>query len=237
MEKFIERSFFTDICDPFVGRFNSAKIQTKYCMEVFIFGDSISRGNWGEEGGWAHKLKKEIHGRTVREKEYSEVYNLGVSGDTSYDLINRFEEEIQRRVSDEEVVTVFQIGMKDARIDRESGENETAKELFRGNIRELVSKADRYSKQSYFLGLTPVDGREVDPASWNDRYAYRNEDIKKYDNVIKSVVKRSSARYIPIFDQLHRQTEWKEMMWEGLHPDSDGHEKIYRIVEDEMRFI
>jgi lysophospholipase L1-like esterase len=82
-----------------------------------------------------------------------------------------------------------------------------------------------------------VDGREVDPASWNDRYAYRNEDIKKYDNVIKSVVKRSSARYIPIFDQLHRQTEWKEMMWEGLHPDSDGHEKIYRIVEDEMRFI
>ncbi len=207
-----------------------------YSMNILIFGDSIARGLWDENGGWPHHLKKQVHGKTVEGEEYREVYNLGVSGETSFDLINRFEDELQRRASEDPVITVFQVGMNDSQVELGSGEHVASKEVFRGNIRELVSKASRYSKQTYFLGLTPVDEREVDPMPWKETHAYRNEDVKKYDNVMSSVVKRSSARYIPLFNQLNND-KWNEMLWDGVHPNTDGHRKIYKIIKDELRFI
>lgn len=205
-------------------------------MNIMVFGDSIARGLWDEKGGWIQRLKKNVHGQTVEGEQYREVYNLGVSGNTSFDLINRFEEELKRRASEDPVTTIFQIGINDTQIENGTGKHVTSKEIFRGNIRELVSTADRLSQQSYFVGLTPVDESEVDPMPWKETHSYRNKDVKEYDNVVRSVVQRSSARYIHLFDRLN-DGKWRDQLWDGVHPNTEGHQRIFDIVKDEMEFV
>lgn len=206
-------------------------------MNILVFGDSIARGLWdAEEGGWTGRMRKEVHRGTVDEEYYREVYNLGVSGNTSFDLLNRFEEELKRRVSEDPANIIFQVGMNDTQVENSSGRHVTAKENFRGNIRELVSIADRLAQNTYFLGLTPVDESKVDPMQWKETHSYRNNDIQAYDNVLRSVVQRSSARYIHLFDRLHSQ-KWKDQLWDGVHPDTEGHQRIFEIMKDEIEFI
>jgi lysophospholipase L1-like esterase len=205
-------------------------------MNILIFGDSIARGLWDENGGWPEKVKKSVHSGTVEEEYYREVYNLGVSGDTSFDLLNRFEEELKRRVSEDPAKVIFQVGLNDTQIENRSGKHVTPKETFRGNLRELVARSDRLAEQAYFLGLTPVDESKVDPIPWRETHSYRNQSIQKYDNVVRCVVQRSSARYIPLFGRL-KDHNWSDQLWEGVHPNTDGHERIFEIVKDEIEFV
>ena len=70
---------------------------------ICVFGDSIA---WGasdsEKGGWVERLK--IY---MGEHRSGNVYNLGVSGDTTNDLLERFEQEAKARESD---VIIFAVG-------------------------------------------------------------------------------------------------------------------------------
>jgi len=62
-------------------------------MSILVFGDSIT---WGtadfEHGGWVTRLFIEL-GRDFE----IDVYNLGVSGDKTPDLLERFESESKSR--------------------------------------------------------------------------------------------------------------------------------------------
>lgn len=64
-------------------------------MVICIFGDSIT---WGasdsEKGGWVERLK--IY---FGEKYDINVYNLGISGDATEDLLVRIEKELRSRKS------------------------------------------------------------------------------------------------------------------------------------------
>ena len=65
--------------------------------QLFIFGDSISFGAWDTKGGWAQRLKNH-YDKLVVESDfdfYCLTYILGVSGDTTEDLLKRFDFEVQ----------------------------------------------------------------------------------------------------------------------------------------------
>ena len=66
-------------------------------MNVLIFGDSITWGAYDpEQGGWATRLRNYFE-----EKDNDiDVYNLGISGDTTADLLERIEIEAKSRVCD-----------------------------------------------------------------------------------------------------------------------------------------
>ena len=85
-------------------------------MRIFCFGDSITYGKWdAEHCGWVQRLRRfldknwEIYGDNL-------VYNLGVSGDTTKNLLTRFEFEIEQRLKEEkeEVLIIFYIGINDS---------------------------------------------------------------------------------------------------------------------------
>ena len=59
--------------------------------QFFIFGDSITYGVIDREGGWANRLRKYLDARTLDSngKDLFMLYNLGISGDTSADLLAR----------------------------------------------------------------------------------------------------------------------------------------------------
>ena len=90
----------------------------------------------------------------------------------------------------------------------------------------LINQAKKCSKKIFFLGLTRVVEEKTMPIPWNKGKYYDNENVKKYDNIIKRVTTSHNLRYLNLFNFLN-----KEELEDGLHPNTAGHEKIFQKVK------
>ena len=196
--------------------------------KILVFGDSIT---WGasdsERGGWVERLKIYI-GNNCDDG----VYNLGVSGEKTPDLLERFESETKARIKeDEETIVIFAIGINDSYFVHSKNDFMTPIERFKENIEKLINFARKLSPKIIFVGLTPVDESKTTPIPWNTDKSYKNESIKKYDEVINSVCKNKNIPFVEIFDDLIK-SDHRNLLEDGLHPNSQGHKKIFEIVKD-----
>lgn len=71
---------------------------------ILVFGASTTYGAWDLEGGWIARLRKWIDEKNIKEKKYidysgiSLIYNLGISDETTKDLIKRFKSDTEPRL-------------------------------------------------------------------------------------------------------------------------------------------
>jgi len=107
----------------------------------------------------------------------------------------------------------------------------TPLEEFKVNIQELIDRAQKISSKIIFVGLTPVDEPKTTPIPWNTDKSYTNENIKKYNEIIKSICQEKSIYFIEIFEKWINQ-DYKNLLEDGLHPNSAGHKKIFETVKD-----
>jgi lysophospholipase L1-like esterase len=194
--------------------------------QFLVFGDSITYGAWDKAGGWTQRL------RTFLEEKYPEehlIYNLGVSADTSDSLIERLEDETKRREGSE-IIFIFQIGANDSAFLSTKKDFWVSKEKFRVNIKEIIKKSKKISKKIFFVGTTPVNENKTHPVSWDKRVTYKNENIKKYNEIIKEVCNKEVVSFIGVFDKFFK-SDYKKLLQDGVHPNSEGHEKIFEIVK------
>jgi len=195
---------------------------------ILIFGDSIT---WGaidyEKGGWVERLKV-----YMGENYDIDVYNLGVSGDKTPDLLERFESETTARIEeDEEVVLIFAVGINDSYFVHSKNDIMTPPEKFKENIQKLTGLAQKFSSKVVFVGLTPVDEPKTTPIPWNTDKSYKNENIKKYNGVIKNICNEQNVPFVDIFDRWI-ELDYKNLLTDGLHPNSKGHQEIYETVKN-----
>jgi len=196
--------------------------------KFFVFGDSITYGAWDKAGGWVQRL------RTFIEEKYPEehlIYNLGISGDTSDLLLERFEAETKKRIEGKTFIFIFQLGLNDSAFLSTKKDFWVSQEKFRYNLRGIIKISKSISKKIFFLGITPVDEAKTQPVVWDERVTYKNENIKKYDEIIKEVCNVENIHFIEIFDKFFK-SGYKKLLQDGLHPNSEGHEKIFEIVKD-----
>jgi len=199
---------------------------------ILIFGDSTTWGAWDIGGGWVQKLRQYVdEKRITKPGKETYVYNLGVSGDTTEDLIERFEYEAKSRLSKEETIIIFNIGLNDSQFlnDRESQRIEIKD--FEENLKALINIARNFSKKIIFLGLNPVDEKKVDPMPWSPDKSYKQELVKKFNKSIKEVCKRNSTGFIDLFQRLVKEGH-KYLLEDGAHPNAEGHQRIFEIVRD-----
>ncbi len=69
------------------------------------------------------------------------------------------------------------------------------------------------------------------PIPWDKDKSYKNENIEKYNGIIKSICKDKNIYFIEIFEKWV-VSNYKNLLEDGLHPNSDGHQKIFDIVKD-----
>lgn len=202
-------------------------------MNVLIFGDSIALGSWDPEGGWVRRLTKPLVKKVIDSdmREDYEVYNLGIAGDTTAWLLERFEFETKTRVSQTETAIVFAVGINDSEYCHSTEQMQVPPEKFQDNLRTLISLAKKYSSQIVFIGLTPVNEAKVDPIPWSPDFSYRNELVKKYNAIIKSVCQQNSVLFIDTYDRL-KKDNFERLLADGVHPNSEGHQKIWEIVAE-----
>ncbi len=200
--------------------------------QIFIFGDSITFGQWDKKGGWAERLKNDLSSRSVtsNQENYFEVHNLGVPGDTTQDLLERFEEEFNARYDkEEETVFIFAIGINDSAILTKDKTNSISKEAFRRNTKELADCARKYSSKLFFVELTPVEEEKTNPWGLLRQKAYLNSEIEEYNRILIELCEDNSLPFVAVMDKF--RSDCKNCLEDGLHPNSQGHEYIFERVK------
>lgn len=201
--------------------------------QILIFGASTTYGAWDREGGWASRLRKFIDEKNLSNPDFEcLVYNLGISGDTTEDLLERFEFETEQRIDDDyETIFIFAIGISDSQFVHGKNNLRTSQQKFRENIKKLISLAKKYSSKIIFVGPSPADEAKTTPVSWNKDVSYKNEYIKEYGEIIKSVCAGNKIDFIEIFDEWMKM-DYKKLLEDGLHPNSEGHKIMFETIRD-----
>jgi lysophospholipase L1-like esterase len=200
---------------------------------IFIFGDSMSLGCFDTNGGWAQRLSNFAMERYITGKGKEILtYNLSISGDQSQDIIARFDAELRPRQSEEGLnVIIFATGVNDSAFVHSKNDFWVPFQEFKSNLQKLIDLARKFSDKIVFIGLPMLDEDIVDPMPWDTDKSYRNEDIKKYDQMLQITAKENGAGYVPIFEKFEAD-DYKKLLFDGAHPNSAGHQLIFETVKD-----
>jgi len=199
--------------------------------DICIFGASITYGAFDlEKGGWANRLRLYLD-----EHDYDgETYNLGVSGHTTEDLLNRFEDEVKARNTKKIIIS---IGANDSIHLVKEKRNYVLIENFEKNLELLINKAKKITAEVTFVGLIPVDDSKLDPIPWNKNRIFKNKTVKEYNNKMKEVCQKEDVEFIDIFDDFSIIENYEKLLVDGLHPNSEGHQIMFELINKQLNII
>lgn len=190
-------------------------------MYICIFGDSIVWGAAAINGqGWVDLLKYFY----IPKYETLEVYNVGVTGDTTSSLLKRFKVEADAR---EPNVIIFAIGINDTTYIKDEIDTATASlKEFEENLNTLIYEASKFTEKIIFIGLTRVNEALVQPYPYSTTGKfYSNAVITQFDGILQKVAREKSLVYVNMSTVLsHSDLE------DGLHPNAEGHKKMFEVI-------
>lgn len=202
-------------------------------MRVLVFGDSIAQGFWDAEGGWVGRLRKYYDTQNIERPsdDLPTLYNLGVSGNSSNELLARVDNETKARNNDEPLAIIFAIGVNDART--KAGKNFSDTNLYRQNLAELTKQAREYSEKILFIGLTSCVEELANPVAWGDT-GYTNSRIKEFDTALQDFCEQNELSFVEIFKPFREKQAQVELLPDGVHPNGEGHQFIADLVKPKL---
>jgi len=199
--------------------------------DILVFGDSISYGEKdAEKGGWVNRLKIEL----MDSDEVDIVHNLGISGNTSRDILNRFEEELDTRKEEGvDQIVIFQLGTNDSMVEVDTGQNKVSIEEFRQNLENLLPKAREKADHFFFFGLLPIVENKVNPLPEDRTKALRFKDIREYEDELYEFCQAFQVDFLDLFDEFSDR-DYNRVLEDGVHPNAEGHELIKEKVVEKL---
>lgn len=208
-------------------------------MRVLCFGDSITQGLSDPElGGWANRFFIAEQARSVAtdwERDIT-VFNLGISGDTSTDLLQRFGHELNARIYEGvQLVTIIAIGINDASINTDTNTNLVSFETFSQNMQKLVTQGQEQGAVCV-IGLADFDESLMDPQPWEPQVSLYERDRDRYDAELERIANELRIPFISMRGLFADNLQ--KYLVDGLHPNAEGHkrmfERIYSRLEQEQ---
>ena len=191
-------------------------------MTIGVWGDSIVYGSCDSEAlGWAGRLRK-----VLPTDDYHNLYNFGICGETSEDVLRRFKIEAN---AIEPSDILFAVGINDSKYPSESDINLVPVTDYRKNLEELVSQAKKFTESITIIGATKVD------EEWRSARGSRffNEEIEQYNTVMQEVAEQHNLIFVDIFEVLEPDTD----LADGLHPNAQGYQKMFEAIKDTVEFL
>lgn len=180
---------------------------------VCIIGDSMVAGLGDTTGrGWTGRLVEFATSRGLS----LHVTNLGVRGDTSRMIVDRWDEVDRRLAAWPATVVVCEFGANDV-----TERDGTQRVDEAGTLSALRSMVDRTpAGRLLVVGPPPMEWPEV-----NERTAIRSAAIGR-------VCVELGIPFVPTFDALTRNSVWTTSVADsdGAHPDSPGWEAFTSVV-------
>ena len=192
-------------------------------IRICFVGDSLVNGACDETYlGWTGRLcaSANLLGVPVT------YYNLGVRGNTSKDILDRWKNECSYRLPDScDGRIVISCGINDTVI--LNGSSRIAPKVSVGNLRSIISNSGSY--KVIVVGPPPVVDIE------------HNKRIESLSNDYRRLAQDFDIPYIDIYfplkaDPLYKQdiVENDKCYPQGYHPTSKGYEKIADIVRNSI---
>lgn len=206
-------------------------------MRILIFGDSITQGFYDTKGGWVSRVANVFHQYSLKNPSLDniEVMNLGVSGDTVENILDRIEEETKARRSDAATIIIIAVGINDSLLT----DNHAFKDVykFQEQYEKLINIVTKISEGCLFIGLSAVDERLTNPfAPSTTGKQYLNNRINLFEDCIKQVCEQKEVPFVPVHDMFIGQLDGRQsLLSDGLHPDDAGHALIYEIIAPEIK--
>ena len=201
-------------------------------MRILVFGDSIAQGFWDVDGGWVNMIRKQFDQQVIcgTNIDSPTVFNLGVSGDSSSDILMRFEHEVKARAS-EELAIIISVGVNDSRIEAGTPYSDTL--AYAQNLDLILKLAKQYSTKIIFIGLTPCVDARTNPVAWGD-IRYSNERLKNFDGTLSEFCMSMDMPFVPTYEAFTEAQSRDDLLPDGLHPNSEGHRLIASLVTQKL---
>lgn len=196
-------------------------------MRVLIFGDSITQASAVEGGGWADRVRDHYENPKYPEDNAHSVICLGVGGDATDNLLERFSVEARARKKEYEMLIIFAIGANDSRIKNDRNYMEV--ETYRDNLKVLLNQANELTQNVVCVGLVPCVDRLTNPVSWSST-CYKNERLEEFDTALRDFCRENQLRFIEVFQPYKVNSGFEGTLPDGVHPDKKGHEVIFNLV-------
>lgn len=171
-----------------------------YC----IFGDSVTQAAYIKVG-WVDQLRHYLEDKYC--DDFINVFNLGIAGNTTGDILKRFKGEALSR---KPTSIIFAVGINDTKY--------SSPIKFKANLGKLVKLAKRFSSNITFVGLVLGD--------WTGDEPFSQEKTRDYNQIINGVVELKKCKFIRLQDKL----DSKDFM-DGLHPNDQGHKKMFEVIK------
>ena len=190
-----------------------------YC----IFGDSVTHAAY-VRNGWVDLLR--IYLEDKFPNDFVNVLNLGVGGNTTNDILSRFESESAARIP---TSLIFAVGVNDSAYIQSIARPIVEEKMFESNLKKLIDLAVKFSKDIMFIG--PVLGNDSIlkplPGGMEDEdWSYDRKRTGNYNNILKNIVVSRNCKLIQLLDKLN-----SEDFEDGLHPNEQGHRKMFEIIK------
>lgn len=127
-------------------------------------------------------------------------------------------------------VNLFAIGINDAQYVESQKTRRVEPEEFENNLEKLLNISSSFVGKVIFLSLTPVDESKTCPIPWDQDKFYYNNNVGEYNQIIKEFCGHNNLDFIDVF-QIVKQEDLED----GLHPNTEGHKKIFEKVKKYLR--
>jgi lysophospholipase L1-like esterase len=190
-------------------------------VSICVFGDSIAEGYYDSENGGRVALLSRFL-KTPNEKLH--IYNCSICGDSTKEVLHRFDNELSAR---ESKIIIFALGTNDSWFyDNDKNKPNVSLTDFSNNLNQLITKAKNVKAKIFFIGSPNVDEKKVSPFHGGCTIFYDNQNIQKYNQIIKETCKEHNLTFIPTFHLLEN-----EDLKDGLHPNTKGHKKLFEEIK------
>ena len=203
-----------------------------------VFGDSITQGFFDTEGGWVNRLRRHYDAEIIkdlkREDDYLAIFNLGISGDTTHNVLGRLEDETEARLwPGEELAFIFSVGSNDAAVGG-SGREWSSPQGYRKELEGIVKRAKDYGSKIMFVGLPSCDEKLTTPVFWDDIH-YTNKRMFEFEKVMRNFCAEQQIPHVPTFETFQAKLKTGHGLFaDGLHPNNEGHELIFQLVRPQL---
>jgi lysophospholipase L1-like esterase len=191
-------------------------------MTIGVWGDSITHGSCDSEAlGWVGRIRK-----ALPTDDYNHIYNFGVCGDTSTDLLDRFAIEAKAIKPDH---IVFAIGINDSKFPEGLDTHKVSLSDYKANLSELILSAKQYTDSIAVISATKVD------PDWRSARGSRfmNEEIAKFNEVLIALSNENYLKYIDVFETIDTTTDLED----GLHPNARGYQKMFEAIKPNLNWL
>jgi len=186
-------------------------------VRVCYIGDSFVKGIGDPNKlGWAGRLS---HMSQNSEREITH-YNLGVRGNTSADILARWESEAKVRLPNFSInCIVFSFGVNDTIVENGRARVSIAQSM--KNLRNILGVA-KVKYNVLMIGPPPIDDER------------QNNSIKSYDGAYATVCNMLGVNYLSIFDKLINDEVWMSEVKNNdhAHPRENGYELLSQYIYD-----